>query len=168
MNINTLVHINLQSKTKDIPNEILKFCSKIKYDNTTSEEDYIIKTPYETLTQKSAVCYDIVELESLLFEKANYEFKTYFAYEGLPITKYPTHTFLIFREDNNYYWIECSWQSYKGIHGKFKDYSSSISYVTQQLKKSNNWTKVNIKEYKRFNYKGMNINQFGNYIVHNF
>lgn len=42
------------------------------------------------------------------------EFKTYFIvhYDD---DKCPTHTFLIYKENNKYYWFEHSWEKYRGI-----------------------------------------------------
>ena len=164
-NINSLI---LESNKNNNPDDILKITSKIKYDNFTDEEKYIVKTPSEILLKLKGVCYDIVELERKLFNEINYKFKTYFAYADLPVTDNPTHTFLIFEENKKYYWFESSWASYRAIHGPFNSYNQGISYVSNQLKSSSNWKNVFVKEYTEFNYKNMNLNQFGQYIIDNF
>ena len=152
---------------KDIPNLIFNKLKNIQYDNFTDEEKYIIKTPNQVLKSNLGICYDVVELERELFSKYNYEFKTFFSYQGLPITDNPTHTYLIFKENGKYYWFEISWQSYKAIHGPFDSYKDAINYVESQLLKSSKWTKTHTIEYSKFDYNNLNINQFGNYILNN-
>jgi hypothetical protein len=147
------------------PDKILKITSKIQYENFTDESKYIVKTPEQVLRKKEAVCYDLVELQRKLFNQIGYEFKTFFAYENLPITDNPTHTFLVFKENNKYYWFESSWQSYKAIHGPFNSYQDTIKYFSKQIKKANKWKNVNIVEYNKFNYRNMNLNEFGQYIL---
>ena len=148
---------------KDIPSYIFNLLSKVKYDNFTDEEKYIIKTPNQILLYKKGICYDIVETQRFLFNKYNYETKTFFSYKQLPIEDNPTHTYIIFKENNKYYWMECSWQSYKEIHGPFNSYIHVVSYVEKLLKQE--WKNIYTIEYKSFDYKNMNINQFGNFII---
>lgn len=147
------------------PDDILQLTSTIKYDNITDDVKYKIKTPYVLLSSKLGICYDIVELERFAFTKLNYKFKTYFFYENLPLDKYLTHTALLFEENKKYYWFESSWESYRTIHGPFKSYDDGILYITNTLKKSNKWKSVYYKNYKLFNYEGMNILQFGEHIL---
>lgn len=145
------------------PEELLKLMTSIKYDNFTDEKDYIVKTPYELLKSKKGVCYDQVELERVLFNRIGFEYKTFFAYSG-DVTDNPTHTFLIFEDKGKYFWFENSWQSYRGIHGPFKSYNKAKNYVVNKLEKD--WNRdVLIKEYKSFNYSGMNLNDFSKHIV---
>ena len=150
------------------PDDILKITSKIKYDDFTNFKKYLIKSPENMLKIKEGICYDLVELERYLFNKINYECKTFFAYQKLPIND-QTHTFLVYKEDNKYHWFESSWESYRGVHGRpFNSYESACKYVSKQLKESSKWKNVNIVEYNKFNYKNMNILQFAEYIIKNF
>lgn len=145
------------------PEDILKIMSFIEYDDFTNEEDYIVKTPYKLLKSRKGVCYDQVELEKILFDKISFEYKTFFAYCG-DVTDNPTHTFLVFKDKGKYFWFENSWNSYRGIHGPFGSYKEAINYTSKKLEKD--WNKrVFLKEYKTFNYKGMNLNDFSKYIV---
>ena len=77
-------------------------------------DNYLLQTPKEVIKNKIGVCWDQVELERYYFK--GYDIKTYFIvhYDG---GKCPTHTFLIFKKNNQYYWFEHSWEKYKGIHG---------------------------------------------------
>jgi hypothetical protein len=149
--------------TIQTPNDILDLMKDIKYDNFTDETKYIIKSPEELLKTKSGICYDQVELERQYFSKLNYEFKTFFAYEKLPLDDNRTHTFLIYKENNKYYWFEHSWGPYKGIHGGFSSYEECLSYITKELKRSG-WKTVNAFEYKKPQIKKANINEFSRYI----
>ena len=80
----------------------------------TYSDNYLLQTPKEVIKNKIGVCWDQVELERYYFK--GYDIKTYFIvhYDG---DKCPTHTFLIFKKNNQYYWFEHSWEKYKGIHG---------------------------------------------------
>ena len=157
--------MNIQLKN---PDELLKFMSTIKYDLTTKDENYIIKKPQLIIQNKKGICYDQVELERDFFKKWHYQFKTYFIYEKLPLIDNQTHTFLIFKEKNKYYWFENSWEAYKEIHGPFISYMLGVNYVSSMFKKTNKWKQVNIIEYQKFNYTNMNIIKFADYIFNNF
>ena len=152
----------------NIPKKILDIVSKIEYNNFNDENKYIIRSVEEVLKSKKGIYYELVEVQRELFEKNNYEIKTYFSYEKLPITDNPTHTYLIFKENNKYYYFESSWYKNRGIHGEFKNYNKTVKYVEKCLKDISKWKSVNTIEYKRFNYNNMNINQFGEYILKNF
>lgn len=118
----------------ETPDDILDITIKIDYDNDSPDSKYIVKLPKDVLKSGKGICYDIVELERKLFNYINYKFKTFFAYENLPITNSLTHTFLVFKENNKYFWFELSWESYKGIHGPFNSYRNSIRHIAKLLK----------------------------------
>lgn len=87
--------------------------------NDLFSDNYVLESPDEVLKNKVGVCFDQVELERKLFADENINFSTYF------IVHYnddnlPSHTFLIYKDNNKYYWFENSWIRYKGIH----EYSS--------------------------------------------
>ena len=99
----------------------IKYGWKDRYDNIhfdidkTFSNDYVLETPSEVLNYNVGVCWDQVELERYLFDKANIEVNTYFIvhYDN---DKCPTHTFLIYKDNNLYYWFEHSWKKFRGIH----------------------------------------------------
>ena len=101
---------------KDIEYGWLDKNKKINYEvNDLFKDNYILQSPKEVLKNKVGVCWDQVELERYLFKNTDLEFKTYF------ITHYtenytPTHTFLVYKKEDNYYWFEHSWLPYQGIH----------------------------------------------------
>ena len=88
----------------------------IHYDiDKAFSSNYILEAPEEVLESNAGVCWDQVELERDLFEKLNIEFNTYFIvhYDN---DRCPTHTFLIYKDNNSYYWFEHSWEVFRGVH----------------------------------------------------
>lgn len=95
------------------------------------DSKYKLQSPNETLNNKIGVCWDQVELERYLFEKENIEFKTYFiVYYSENIC--PTHTFLIYNIDNNYYWFEHSWEKYRGIR-RYSSENSALKDIKEKF-----------------------------------
>ena len=125
-------------------------------------EFYKLQSPDEVLKNKIGVCWDQVELERDLFKKKNIEFKTYFIvhYDN---DKCPTHTFLIYKENNKYYWFEHSWEKYRGIIGydseldALKDIKNK--FVKDELNNEYNYMNLCIYEYSKPNY-GINVLEF--------
>lgn len=154
----------VNTPNKDILKQLLNIMKDIKYDNETNDENYIVKTPTQLIKTKSGICYDQVEFERVYFEKHKYQYKTYFAYEKEPVDDNPTHTFLIFKENDQYFWFENAWESYRGIHGPFKTYNDALKFVSIQFKKSSGWKFINILEYRRPP-ENLNMKQFTTYIL---
>ena len=81
----------------------------------TFNKEYYLMSPKELLIKKVGVCWDQVELERKLFEDNNIKNETYFIY--IDDKKYlPSHTFLVYFENNKVFWFEHSWFDEKGIH----------------------------------------------------
>lgn len=107
--------------------EIMNLMNDIKYGwvdfnnqkhfevDETFSNMYKLQAPKDVINSKVGVCWDQVELERHYFEKTIYSFNTYFIvhYDN---DKCPTHTFLVYEENNKYYWFEHAWQKYQGIH----------------------------------------------------
>ena len=100
----------------------IKYGWKDKYENIhyniddTFSDNYVLQSPDEVLHNKVGVCWDQVELERAWFEKNNFEYKTYFEMVNLDYeNNYSTHTFLIYREDNKWYYFENADYDNKGI-----------------------------------------------------
>ena len=75
---------------------------------------YHLQSPEELIKTKCGVCWDQVELERYLLEKDNIKLKSYFIIAHNE-NQTKTHTFIVV-ESNNYYWVENSWEPYRGIH----------------------------------------------------
>ena len=101
---------------KDIEYGWLDKNKEINYEvNDLFQDNYILQSPKEVLKNKVGVCWDQVELERYLFKNTDLEFKTYFIIHYAE-NYTPTHTFLVYKKDNSYYWFEHSWLPYQGIH----------------------------------------------------
>lgn len=104
------------------------------YNNPNSNEwknnwysECVVQDAEGILDTKHGTCWDQVELERNWFQENKYEYKTIFIWFEVD-KSLPTHTFLIFKLNNNYYWFEHSFEKYKGIHEFFNEYEL-IKYV---------------------------------------
>ena len=131
------------------PEELLKFMDKNitygfvgkngkKYSNLYSPEwndwydECFVQNGEEVLESKIGTCWDQVELERLWFEKNGYNFKTIFArFEVNRENDLPTHTFLIYKDNNKWYWFEHAFEACKGIRG-FDTEEEAIDYFKEK------------------------------------
>ena len=105
-------------------------------DNPNYEKEWllscVVQTGEEVKKTKIGTCWDQVELERLWFDKNNFNFKTFFIWFGENRDIYPTHTFLVFKQNNDYYWFENVFEQYRGIH-KFSSFEKLIESVKKGL-----------------------------------
>jgi len=92
-----------------------KYNKKHIFDYETYSDEYMLQSPKQIIKNKIGVCWDQVELERYYFKNSDLNIKTYFivSYDD---DKCPTHTFLTYEKDNKYYWLEHSWERFRGIH----------------------------------------------------
>lgn len=111
--------------------------------NPNFNEYYYLQSPKELLEKKYGVCWDQVELERHLLEKKNIPSKSYFiiAYDN---KIEPTHTFLVV-ENIKYYWIEHSWEPFRGIW-EYNTLKELLEDVTLKFEKTIQNQKI--KKYK--------------------
>ncbi len=95
---------------------------------------YYLMPPEELLEKKVGVCWDQVELERKLFNEKNIHNETYFIYID-DKHKLPSHTFLVYYENNKVYWFEHSWYDERGIH-EYDDINSLLNDVEYKFRKS--------------------------------
>ncbi len=79
------------------------------------KKKYVLANPEETLTNGVGTCFDLVEVERQYFKNLDLKFNTYFMiyYESKRIY---THTFIVYEENEKFYWLEASWDKNRGIH----------------------------------------------------
>ncbi len=85
--------------------------------NSEMETEYSLQSPEELLESGYGICWDTVELERRWFKEHGYKPETYFmlyAMEGG--TTLPTHTFIVFKNNDKWYWFEQAFADQRGIH----------------------------------------------------
>ena len=146
------------------PLELLDFMSSIKYgflgsdnkfyfDDSNWFDKFVLQSPSDILNNMIGNCFDQVELERDWFSKHNYKFNVYFQRIELDYNNpYPMHTFLVYEDNNKYYWFENAWSDNRGIFEYntldelFKDvYDKSII-----LYKKNNINDEELKKYSLY------------------
>lgn len=155
------------------PTELLTFMNKnirygFKYNNKIyygNEEIFLnewkLKNIEDIIINGYANCFEQTEIERDWFSKNNYEYKTYFIIFLLDYeNNYSCHTYLVYKENNNWYYFENADESNKGIH-EYKDLNSLIisqkkkfiEYNKNQGLEINNEiiNKINIFEYNKPN-----------------
>ena len=137
---------DIMSIMNDIKYGYLDINGNIHFDiDEAFDNKYKLQSPNETLNNKVGVCWDQVELERYLFDKKNIKFNTYFiVYYSDNIC--PTHTFLIYKIDNDYYWFEHSWEKYRGIR-KYSSENSALNDIKEKFindELNNNYDDTNL------------------------
>lgn len=84
-----------------------------------------ILTPQEVLKYKVGTCWDQSLTLAYLLSQAGIEFKYFF----MEKPSNETHTFVVAKVDNKYYWLETAWSRHKGIHT-----ASSESQLLSQIR----------------------------------
>lgn len=149
------------------PQELLEFMSDFKYEWMDKDgifhekltpdmyENYSLMTPEEVLINKKGICVDQSEFERDWFSKNNYEHKVMVIQierEGSA----PGHQFLMYKENNKYYWFENAWYDERGIH-EYSTYEDLIEDVKHKFIVQNNiveqeLNKIEIFEQIRYPY----------------
>ena len=107
-------------------------------------EQYILENSNDLLNSLYGTCWDQVEFERDWFLKNGYEIKTIFEIVQLDYDNdYPTHTFLIYKDNDYWCWFEHSDFNNRGIH----KYNSLDELLNDQHKKYVDFLKTfNIKD----------------------
>ncbi|MBR1413447.1 MAG: hypothetical protein IJ574_02105 [Bacilli bacterium] len=96
--------------------------------NSAWYSQYILESKEDLLKNLCGNCFDQVEFERDWFLKNNYEIKTIYEMVLLDYdNEYPTHSFLIFKYDDNWFWFENSDFNNRGIH-KFSSLDELLNY----------------------------------------
>lgn len=97
--------------------------------NDSFVNEYVLQGENKTLFTLCGTCWDQVELERSWFLNHKYEVKTIFEMVNLDYeNNYPTHTFIIYKDKENYWNLfENADYDNRGIH-KFKTFDELINY----------------------------------------
>ncbi len=100
------------------------------------KKNYVLSTPEEVLENSLGTCFDIVELERTYFKNLGLKFNTYFMvyYESKKIF---THTFVVYEENEKFYWFEYALTKDKGIH-EYMSLFDLLTDVRERFKKYHN------------------------------
>ena len=114
-------------KTNDAPRRILDNISDIKigfsdrkgnlYHNIKQNfnEVFYLRKPEDILSSRIGLCFEQVELERFLLSKYDLKLRTYFLlYQESNLGS--SHAFVIYKDNEKYYWLENAWLKYRGIH----------------------------------------------------
>ena len=114
-------------KTNDVPRRILKSMNNIKLGyadrkgnlyhvfNKKFNDIFYLRKPEDIIQSNIATNFEQVELERFLLSKQDISFRTYFLLyqENIPSA---SHSFVIYKDNDRYYWLENAWIKYRGIH----------------------------------------------------
>ena len=131
-------------------------------------DNFRLLSPAEFEKYKGGVCWDYVVYEAYYFNKHFHDIQYSVYFEVLDNkADCPTHTFLIFRYDNKYYWFESSWKPMCGIYGGFTTEKDAVDYAMSKLDLKTNYRSY-ICKYDPLNSKmfGMTCEQYMEYFSH--
>ena len=126
---------------------------------------YYLQSPKQLLESKIGTCFDQVELERDIVSKLGVDLRTYFIF--YPDDKVEaSHTFLVYKDNKKYYWVENAWEKYKGLHiynSKDKLISDVVSKFVKTIPKGD-IKKVRLYLYDKPKY-GINYVKFLSYCI---
>lgn len=94
--------------------------------------EWRLSSPERLIKVKYGHCWDQVELERDWFLNHGYKFKTFYIWFELPYdNSYSTHTYLVFENNQKYYYFEHSDFNNRGIY-KFDSYEDAINYQKEK------------------------------------
>jgi len=99
--------------------------------------NYVLQSPEELLKNKYGICWDQVELQRLVFDYLKIDNYVIYMIQNLP-PNYPTHSYSVIKQNNQFYWFENSWLQFQGIHGPFDSLKIIINLVHQNAVKIDN------------------------------
>ena len=130
------------------PKDLLKIMSEFDYkwmdkngnfhDDITPNmyEEYSLMNPEEVLKYKCGICVDQTEFERDWFNKHNFKHKV-MTIQIIRKDTAPGHTFLIYQDNNKYYWFENAWYDERGIQ-EYNSYEELIEDIKYKFIAQNN------------------------------
>lgn len=109
---------------------------------------YRIRLGKDFIKHKYGVCWDFCELERLCLLEYDLKHECYFIESHTDDEKNgPTHTFVLYTENNKWYWFEFSWFCYRGIW-QYNTKSDALKDILLKFKNFFDNNLVNINIYK--------------------
>lgn len=131
------------------PQELLEFLKKtMKYGFVSDgkiynhplidgvmEKHYKLRLGEDLIQSKYGICWDFTEFERTYFENFGMEHECYYVQGFKENSKTtPTHTFLIYKDENKWKWFEYSWRKMRGIHEYETKEDALVDITTKHLK----------------------------------
>ena len=115
------------------------------------KKKYILSSPEDVIKNEVGICYDLVELERTYFKSLGIKFNTYFMvyYESKQIY---THTFIVYEENEKFYWFEYAWNKFRGIH-EYVSLFDLLTDVRDKFKEFNNINNMDLDYLCVYKYK---------------
>lgn len=131
-----------------------------KYDYVEDDlSKHRIKNAFEFDKDKCGICWDFMRAMSLSLHNTSYIHHCYFTKVQKDNKTVATHTYIIVRDVQFRYWVECAWQKNKGVHLVF-----SYKDVERLLKEEYNADEVHTTVYNPMKVEGMTANEFFAYL----
>lgn len=151
------------------------------YDDGTKKDwmkactsSWSLSSPERLIKESYGHCWDQVELERDWFLNHGYEYKTFYIWFELPYNNpYSTHTYLVYKDQDKWYYFEHSDSSLRGIH-EFNTLEEAVEYqrnihISRNREKGltdEELDRLKIYEYKTPKY-GCNFYEFIDHILDN-
>ena len=111
--------------------------------------DYYLQKPKDVWENKLGICWDQVEVEREFFKKKKIPFHSILIFYDDGI-KYPNHTFLLFKLNKEYGWIENTYQNVKDEVRYYPSIKDALEDVKKEFIKENNLQIIGDKLYFYF------------------
>ena len=151
---NVLNKLNIKNGYRD------KYGRKFIEPNKKFKEEYYLQSPEEVLSNKFGIVFDQVELERELITNIGLDSRTYFMiYNSLENEM--SHSFLVFKNGNKYYWLENAWIKYRGVHeyDKKEDLLKDVIKKFVATIKDGDESKIRLYQFNKPNY-GISYNKY--------
>lgn len=128
---------------------------------------YRSSNPKDFIKKKGGVCWDYTAAEALYFKDFNIPYRTF--YIELDNENSSTHTFLIYENNNKFYYFESSYGKHQGIY-ESNSINRIINFVLYNMFTDEERTNFKVYEYNALDPKlnnGLTTIEFMDYIITN-
>lgn len=115
-------------------------------------KDYYLQNPKDTWKTKIGICWDQVEVERSFLKEKNIPHQSIFMFYDDGV-KYPIHTFMLFKLDKKYGWIENTYENVKNEVQYYDSILEAIEAITKEFIRENNLKIIGNDKLYFFNYE---------------